>query len=140
MTPDEVTKQFPDYELRWLAQPRGAAILVQRRVNPDNANIYASVSFCKDRVWGLTREVDPDTELLTYLQDYMREYGQPTVSVEKQPWTGQNGGDITSLKFLWVHGGVITWVSLVPEGRTGAGELRYSRSASVGMSFETTCT
>src|SRR3954469_25086157 len=74
MTPDEVTKQFPDYELRWLAQPRGAAILVQRRVNPDNANIYASVSFCKDRVWGLTREVDPDTELLTYLQDYMREY------------------------------------------------------------------
>jgi hypothetical protein len=139
MTPDEVTKQFPNYELRWLAQPKGAATLVQRPVDPDNPNIYASVSFCHNQLRFLSRELDADTDFLGYVQDYIREYGQPKVSVEKQPWTGSHGGDITTLKLQWLNDGVFRSVSLVPEGRTGTGELRYSRSAYIAISFSTKC-
>jgi hypothetical protein len=57
-TPDEVNKAFPNYELRWLAQPNGAAMLVQRPVNPDDPDIYASLSFCNNRLWSVIRNVD----------------------------------------------------------------------------------
>jgi hypothetical protein len=139
MTPDEVTKEFPNYELRWLAQPHGAAMLVQRPVNPDDPDIYASLSFCNNRLVSIIRDVDPDTDFLAYAQDYLREYGQPTVNVRKQPWTGKNGGDITSLTLAWIGGGIRREVTLSPEGRTGSGELRYVRTASVGIRFDTPC-
>jgi hypothetical protein len=139
MTPDDVSKEFPNYELRWLAQPHGAAMLVERPVNPDDPDIYASLSFCNNRLWSVIRDVDPDTEFLTYVQDYVHDYGQPTVKVEKQPWTGKNGGDISSLVLTWIAGGIRRHVTLFPEGRTGAGELRYTRNASIGLSFNTPC-
>ena len=139
MTPDEVSKEFPNYELRWLAQPHGAAMLVQRPVNPDDPDIYASLSFCNNRLVSIIRTVDPDTDFLTYAQDYLRDYGQPTVNVRKQPWTGKNGGDITALELVWIRDGIRRDVSFSPEGRTGAGELRYIRSASVGIRFDAPC-
>ena len=89
MTADEVTKEFPNYELRWLAYPHGAAILIQRPANQDDPDIYASISFCNNRLISIIRTVDPDTEFLNYAQDYLREYGQPTVKVRKQPWTAR---------------------------------------------------
>jgi hypothetical protein len=139
MTPDEVSKEFPNYELRWLAQPHGAAMLVQRPVNHDDPDIYASLSFCNNRLWSVIRTVDPDRDLLAYAQDYLREYGQPTVNLRKQPWRGKNGGDITTLDFIWIRDGIRRGVTLTPEGRTGAGELRYVRNASVSISFDTAC-
>jgi hypothetical protein len=139
MTPDEVSKEFPNYELRWLAQPHGAAMLVQRPVNPDNPDIYASLAFCNNRLVSVIREVDPDTDFLPYAQDYLREYGQPTVTIQKQPWTGKSGGDITVLQLVWIRGVIRREVTFVPEGRTGAGELRYVRSASVRIAFDIPC-
>lgn len=139
MTPDEVSKEFLNYELRWLAQPHGAAMLVQRPINPDDPDIYASLAFCNSRLVSIIRNVDPDTDFLAYAQDYLREYGQPTVNVLKQPWTGKNGGDITTLKFVWVRGGIRGEVTLIPEGRTGTGVLRYVRTASVRIAFDSPC-
>lgn len=139
MTPDEVNRKLPDYELRWLAEPHGAAMLVHTPVNADDPDIYASLTFCNNRLWSVIRDVDPDTDFLNYAQDYLREYGQPTVSVEKQPWTGKNGGDVTTLDLTWIRDGLRRAVSLNPEGRTGAGELRYVRGARVRVGFNTPC-
>ncbi len=139
MTPDEVSKEFPNYELRWLVQPHGVAFLAKRPVDPDNPDTYASLSFCKNRLFAVVRTVDPDTDFLAYMQDYLREYGQPKVNVLKEPWTGPNGGDITSFDLVWVRDGVRREVSLTPEGRTGSGELRYVRTASVAVHFDTPC-
>lgn len=140
MTPDEVTKELSGYELRWFAQPQGAALLVRRPANPDDAaDVYASLTFCNNRLWSVIRNVDPETDFLGYAQDYLREYGQPTVKIEKQPWTGDNGGDIASLVLVWIRGGIQRAVTLAPEGRTGAGELRYYRTASVRVGFDTPC-
>jgi hypothetical protein len=81
MTAEEVSRNFPTYELRWLASPRGAAMLVNRPVNVSNPDIYASLSFCQDRLMSVIRNIDPDTEFLGYVQDYIREYGQPETRV-----------------------------------------------------------
>jgi len=139
MTPDEVSKEFPNYELRWLVQPNGVAFLVHRPVDPDNPDTYASVSFCKNRLFAVVRTVDPDTDFLAYAQDYLREYGQPTVKIRTEPWTGPNGGDVRSFDLVWVRDGVRREVTLVPEGRTGSAELRHVRSASVAVHLDRGC-
>lgn len=139
MTPEQVSQKFPTYELRWLASPKGAAMLVNRPVNPENPDIFASLAFCQDRLMSVIRNIDPDNEFLGYAQDYIREYGQPQVMVRKQAWTGLNGGDITTLDLTWTLNGVRRQLSFVPEGRTGAGELRYVRAASVNTTLDTPC-
>ena len=135
MTPNDVSKQFPNYELRWLAQPKGSAVLG----TPNGPDIYAIVTFCNNRLWGVARDVDPDKDFLSYVQDYMREYGQPAVNIEKHAWTRKTGGDITSLELQWSNDGVYRTVNLVPEGRTGTGEVRYPRGGSVNINFSTPC-
>jgi hypothetical protein len=136
MTPEEISRKFPTYELRWLAQPSGAAMLVRHPVNLENPDIYASISFCQNRLVSVIRNIDPDTEFLGYVQDYIRECGQPQVNIRKEPWTGLNGGDITTLELIWTRDGVRRLLSLIPEGRTGSGELRYVRTASVMADIE----
>ena len=113
-----------------------AAFLAQRPVDPDNPDNYASLSFCKNRLFAAIRTVDPETDFLAYTQGYLREYGQPKVNVRKQPWTGPKGGDITSFDLVWVRDGVRREVTLIQEGRTGSGELRYVRTASVAVHFD----
>lgn len=65
MTPDEVSKKFPNYALQWITESRGAAAApVQHPVNPDGFDVYASVSLCDNRLWAISSELDPDTDYL----------------------------------------------------------------------------
>jgi hypothetical protein len=139
MTPDEVSKEFQNYELRWLAKPRGAAMLVQRPVNLDDPDICASLSFCNNRLVSIIRTVDPDTDFLTYAQDYLREYGQPSVNVRKQPWTGKNGGDITALELIWIGGGIRREVTLSPKGEPERVNSDTIAARLWGIRFDTPC-
>jgi hypothetical protein len=139
MSAEEVSRKFPTYELRWLASPKGSAMLLNRPVNPENPDIFASLAFCQNRLMSVIRNIDPDNEFLGYVQDYIREYGQPEVKVTKNPWTGLNGGDITDLELTWTRNGVRRKLSLVPEGRTGSGELRYVRTATAAAFLDRPC-
>lgn len=129
MTPEQVKAAVPGYELRWMNGSPAAAFLVR---NPESGNpeTYASLGFCQNRLTAVIREIDPDIDFVRYLSDWLRDFGQPKVSIRAQPWTGPRGGDISSVDFTWVSKGVKYMLSLTPEERTGSGELRHYRGAS----------
>jgi hypothetical protein len=129
MSPEQVVHVVAGYELRW-TRDKEVAFLV------NGQDIYANLGFCDDKLVSVIRKVDADTEFLTYLQDGLRDYGQPKVTVRKDAWTGSGSGEITYVDFSWTRLGVGHTVSLAPEGRTGSGELRYIRSASVHVFVE----
>lgn len=124
MSPKEVQKTVPGYDLRW-TDARNVANLVS------GEDVYANLGFCGDKLVSVIRNIDADTDFLTYLQDGLRDYGQPNVKVRKDTWTGPGGGDVTWVDFSWVKGGIGRTLSLAPEGRTGSGELRHTRAASL---------
>lgn len=102
----------------------------------DDSDIYAMVSFCNGSLVSVSRHIDPDTEFPTYIEKWLRDYGQPKVSLRREPWTGAGGGEITTVEFDWSHDGVKYMLMLNPEGRSGAGQLRYSRAAGTIFTLE----
>jgi hypothetical protein len=50
MSAEEVSQKFPTYELRWFASTKGAAMLVNRPVNPENPDLFASLAFCQNQL------------------------------------------------------------------------------------------
>lgn len=117
-----------------------AAAFLVRNPESDNPETYASLGFCQNRLTAVIREIDPDTDFLRYLSDWLRDFGQPKVSIRTQPWTGPGGGDISSVDFKWLSKGVKYTLSLIPEERTGSGELRHFRGASAIVQLaETAC-
>lgn len=135
MTPKQAQSVAPGYELRWSDAVKGAAFLV-KNTETEEPDIYASLSFCQNRLVAVVRQIDPDTDFIRYLDERLRDLGQPKVAVKTQPWTGTGGGDIQRVEFTWISKSVRQMVSFSPEGRTGSGELRHFRSASVSFSLE----
>lgn len=105
-------------------------------VTGDDSDIYAGVSFCNGTLVSVSRNIDPDTEFPTYVEKWLRDLGQPRVSLRREPWTGPGGGEIVTLEFDWSHDGVKSMLMLHPEGRTGSGQLRYTRAAAVFFTLE----
>lgn len=129
MTPEQAENAVPGYKLRW-THGQEVAFLIS------GEDIYANLGFCNNKLVSVIRSVDADTEFLNYLRDELKDYGQPKVTVRKDAWTGPGGGDITWIDFSWSKDRVGYALSLAPEGRSGSGELRYVRTASVHIFLE----
>ena len=130
MTPEQVAKEYPTYEFRWAERSgrgSGSAMLVRAE------DFAANLEFCNNSLVGLTRNIDPDTDFVRYVEERLKEFGQPQVSVRRDPWSGPGGGEIETIQFSWVHNSVKEIISFHPEGRTGSGELRHARAASVAF-------
>jgi hypothetical protein len=130
MTPDQISRTWPTYEFRWLEQRHpgtGSAVLIK------DEDIFASLSLCNNSLVGLARNVDADTDFVRYLDDYLKEFGQPRVSTRRDAWTGPGRGDVETVEFTWIRKDVRYEISFNPEGRTGSGELRHLRNASIGF-------
>jgi hypothetical protein len=143
MTPEQVQKALPPpYELRWDKQQgeRGWARAELAKplsdVAGDDSDVYANVSFCDRRLVTVSRNIDADTDFAPYLEKWVRDFGQPKVSVRRDPWIGTGGGEATAVEFDWLQDGVKYTLMLTPEGRSGTGELRYSRGAAVILALE----
>ncbi len=76
-----------------------------------------------------SKAIDPDNDYVPTLERNLSSWGQPKVSVRRQPWSGPGGGDIVSLDNLWKRGSDEINLSFSPEGRDGKGGLRYNRGA-----------
>jgi hypothetical protein len=132
MTPEQVAKAYPTYEFRWAERSgpgSGSAMLVRA----EEYDFAANLVFCNNSLVGLSRNIDPDTDFVRYVEERLKEFGQPQVSVKRDPWTGPGGGEIETIEFTWVHNNVKDTISFHPEGRTGSGELRHLRQASVAF-------
>jgi hypothetical protein len=143
MTAEQVQKALPStYELRWDKQQRvpgfatGVVAKPLSDLSGDDSDIYAMASFCNGRLVTVSRNIDADTEFAPYLEKWLRDFGQPKVGVRTEPWTGPGGGEVVTVEFDWVHDGVKYMLMLTPEGRSGTGELRVSRGASVIFTLE----
>ncbi|MGC2694991.1 MAG: hypothetical protein WA738_04290 [Candidatus Angelobacter sp.] len=132
MTPEQVAKAYPTYEFRW-AERTGSGSGSAMLVRAEEYDFAANLVFCNNSLVGLTRNIDPDTDFVRYVEQRLNQFGQPQVSVRRNPWTGQGGGEIETIDFTWVHNNVKDTISFSPEGRTGSGELRHVRGASVGF-------
>jgi hypothetical protein len=128
MTVEEVKRAMPGYEIRWYGD-RGSIFLE----GAGDRELYASLLFCNNVLSGIDRAIDPDTDFIRYFADRLRDFGQPQVTIRSNAWTGPGGGEIQALEFVWIRSGVKYTLSLTPEGRTGSGELRHSRNASVSF-------
>jgi hypothetical protein len=97
------------------------------------SRIDATFSFCPSTgLVSYSHSLDPDNVYLPTMERTIAAWGQPQVGVRRQVWTGPGGGDIESIVMLWKRSdGTELTVSFTPEGRDGAGALRYNRSASV---------
>src|SRR5207248_94737 len=132
MTPEQVARAYPTYEFRWAERTSpgsGSAMLVK----PEEYDFFANLVFCNNSLVGLTRNIDPDTDFVRYLEERLNQFGQPKVSVRRDPWTGSGGGEVETVELTWIHNDVRDIVSFIPEGRTGSGELRHFRQASVAF-------
>jgi hypothetical protein len=85
----------------------------------------------------VSRNIESDSELPPYLEKWLRDFGQPKVSVRREPWVGTGGGKIVTIEFDWLNDGAKYMLTLAPEGRSGAGQLRHSRGAAVIFALET---
>jgi hypothetical protein len=132
MTPEQVAKAYPTYEFRWAERSgpgSGSAMLVRA----EEYDFAANLLFCNNSLVGLTRSIDPDTDFVRYVEERINQFGQPQVSVRRDPWTGPGGGEIETIDFTWIHNNVKDTIVFHPEGRTGNGELRHVREASVAF-------
>jgi len=143
MTVEQVQKAAPSsYELRLDKQqgsPGWATGVIAKPLSDlsdDDSDLYAGVSFCNGRLITVSRNIDADTEFPTDLEKWLRDFGQPKVSLRREPWTGAGGGEIVTVEFDWLHDGVKYMLMLTPEGRSGAGQLRHSRGAAVMFTME----
>lgn len=76
--------------------------------------------------------IDFDTEYVPKLRELVQTYReQPHVTVEQSLWGGSGGGYIQSVRLRWLVGKDRIDIEFSPEGRTGAGSLKYNRGASV---------
>jgi hypothetical protein len=103
------------------------------------SDVFATVAFCHGRLASVIREIDPDIEWAARLQARLASSGQPRVLVRTQPWNGAGGGDVVTVALRWVSGGEAYELSINPEGRTGAGALRYARSAFEEFAMDGPC-
>jgi hypothetical protein len=136
MTPEQVAKEYPTYEFRWAERSgpgSGSAMLVRA----EEYDFAANLVFCNNSLVGLTRNIDPDADFIRYVEERIKQFGQPQVSIRRDPWTGPGGGEIETLAFTWTHNDVRETVSFNPEGRTGSGELRHLRQASIAYFLPT---
>src|ERR1700686_1431815 len=88
MTPDQVRRTYPMYKFGWLNQEHpgtGAAGLF------NDEDVFASISFCNNSLVAVIKNIDPDTDFVRYLEDRIREFGQPKVSIRREAWTGTGG-------------------------------------------------
>ena len=81
------------------------------------------VSFGNGSLASVSRHIDPDTEFATYIEKWLRDFGQPKVSLRRELWNGAGGGEIVTVEFDWSHDGVKYMLMLNPEGRRGAGVI-----------------
>ena len=95
--------------------------------------IDATFAFCAPTgLVSYSHSLDPDNAYLLTIERTIAAWGQPKINVRRQVWTGPGGGEIESIDMLWKRGdGTELSVSYTPEGRDGAGALRYNRGASI---------
>lgn len=142
MTMEQVEKAAPfSYELRLdkQASPDWVTGIIAKAISEatgDDSDIYTGVGFCNRRLVWVSRSIDPDTDFATYMEKWLRDFGQPKLSLTRHPWTGTGGGEILTVEFDWSHDGVKYMLMLNPEGRTGAGQLRYNRAATAIFTLE----
>ena len=97
------------------------------------SRIDATLAFCAPTgLIAYSHPLDPDNAYLPTVERTITAWGQPKVSVRRLVWSGPGGGNIESIEMVWKRGdGTELSISLVPEGRDGAGALRYNRGASI---------
>lgn len=132
-----------------VAAPQGYTLIAAFGADPQSysfsativrgTDVFATVSFCHQRLSSVIREVDPNTEWAARLQVRLVSSGQPRVSMRSQPWTGIGGGDVMTVSLRWTSAGEIYDLSLNPEGRTPNGALRYMSSAFEQFAMEEPC-
>ncbi|MFM0060980.1 hypothetical protein PQR64_35740 [Paraburkholderia phytofirmans] len=95
--------------------------------------IDATFAFCAPAgLFAYAHSLDPDNAYLPAVERTIAAWGQPKVSVQRVAWSGPGGGDIQSIDMLWKRGdGTELSISFTPEGRDGAGALRYNRGTSI---------
>jgi len=95
--------------------------------------IDSTFAFCAPAgLISYSHSLDPDNAYLPTVQRTIAAWGQPKVSVRRLVWSGPGGGDIESIDMLWKRGdGTELSISFTPEGRDGAGTLRYNRGTSI---------
>jgi hypothetical protein len=85
----------------------------------------------------MNQGIDVDTDNIPEVEKAIAAYGQQaTVTIRRNPWTGPGGGYISSVELAWISDKTNAerfTISLMPEGRTGSGSLRYNRNAGIGF-------
>jgi hypothetical protein len=108
------------------------AVRVDRSGNVEASDPIINVLFCDGRLVGFSHNIDLDTDYIPALKDILDQHGSPGhVTVRTQPWSGQGGGYLSSSEMHWYFGDDRIAFSFTPEGRTGAGALRFSRTTSI---------
>jgi hypothetical protein len=115
-----------------------AAFRIDQSGSPDMSGPFISMFFCEGRLASFSHNVDPDTDYIPMLKNILDQHGNPgRVTVETQPWSGPGGGYVSSSNMYWYFGDDRITLSFTPEGRTGAGALRYSRTVSISYDTRT---
>jgi hypothetical protein len=99
------------------------------RSSSNEFDIMAVINLCDRKVVGVSKSYDIGNDIMDKIKANNSKYGNPTVKIEEQDWSGPGGGTIKSIRHTWRSNNFRSEVSLTPEGRTANGALRYRQAS-----------